>query len=224
MSLAGTLWRLPCTMSSTPIASGILGRSLTAPTCGAVVAVRSPAASSKRLTNPTIRCSHWPLPSLVTRRRRRAKLALFIAAVVALVATSALFVTNRFRWFVVSYASATEFRNLTVSNGAVWYGWSLSPAFPGSEGWGAASVKRMSPQDSNFDPLRLWPVLSRRPKNTVFAIPLWMVALPSAVAAICLASGLRRRASQCECGYSLAGLPEEAPCPECGRARVGTGR
>ena len=138
---------------------------------------------------------------------------------IALVATLALFVTNRFRWFLLAHTTATEFRNLTVSNGAVWYGWALVPASPESMGWNAAALGRMDPNDSNFEPLQWRPRLRSKPKNFVLIIPLWMIALPSAAVATWTFLSLRRRVGQCECGYTLAGLPAQAPCPECGSTR-----
>ena len=177
-------------------------------------------SSSTLLTNPAVLYILQPLHSGVSSRRRRARRVIFVAALIALVATSALLVINRFRWFVVSHTSATEFRNLTVSNGAVWYGWALVTAPAGSEGWGATAAKRMGPQDSQFDPVQWWPVLVTKPRNAVVAIPLWMIALPSAAVAAWMLLALRRRAGHCECGYNLTGLLAEAPCPECGRSRI----
>lgn len=143
-----------------------------------------------------------------------------IAALIVLGATSALFVTNRFRWFLVSHTTASEFRNLTVSNGAVWYGWALAPASPDSEGWEAAAFRRTSPQDTNFDPVQWWPVLRNKAKNLVVVIPLWLIALPFAAIVAWSLVRLRQRAEHCECGYSLTGLPTQTPCPECGRTRT----
>lgn len=145
---------------------------------------------------------------------------IFVAALVALVATSTLFVVNHFRWFVMSHATATEFRNLTVSNGAVWYGWALVPTDPSNAGWNATAAKRRGPQDPSFDPLHWWPVLRNKPKNFVLNIPLWMIALPCGAVAAWMLLILRRRPGHCECGYKLAGLPALAPCPECGRTRT----
>jgi hypothetical protein len=137
---------------------------------------------------------------------------------IALVATLALFVTNRFRWFLLAHTTATEFRNLTVSNGAVWYGWALVPGSPESVGWSAVAHGRMDPNDSNFDPLQWRPRLRSKPKNFVVIIPLWMIALPSAAVAAWTIPSLRRRPGHCACGYTRAGIPAQAPCPECGGA------
>lgn len=142
---------------------------------------------------------------------------------IVFVASAAVFVVNRFRVLLVSHTTPTEFRNLTVSNGAVWYGWALVPSSPGSLGWGAAAFGRMSPEDSNFDPLAWWPVLRSKPRNFVLVIPLWMIAVLSAAVAAAAARALRRRPGHCACGYALAGLRASDPCPECGRARTEAG-
>jgi len=153
----------------------------------------------------------------MTQSRRRVFRAFAVAAMIVFVASAAVFLVNRFRVFLVSHTTATEFRNLTVSNGAVWYGWASVQSDPSSIGWGSAAFGRMSPQDSNFDPLAWRPVLRSKPKNFVLVIPLWMIAVPSAAVAAWLIVISRRRAGHCECGYKLAGLTDLAPCPECGR-------
>lgn len=156
----------------------------------------------------------------MSKRCRRATRLVLIAASIALVATAALFVTNRFRWLLVSHTTASEFRNLTVSNGAVWYGWALVPASPDTRGWEAAAFGRTTPQDTNFDPVQWRPVLRSKAKNFVVVVPLWMIALPFAAIAAWSLACLRQRAGHCECGYSLTGLSVQTPCPECGRTRT----
>jgi hypothetical protein len=138
---------------------------------------------------------------------------------IAMVAALALLVTNRFRWFLLAHTTATEFRNLTVSDGAVWYVWALVLASPESMGWSSVALGRMDPNDSNFDLLQWRPRLRSKPKHFVVIIPLWMIALPSAAVATWTILRLRRRAGHCVCGYTLAGLPVQAPCPECGSTR-----
>jgi hypothetical protein len=165
-------------------------------------------------------CAGQHLRFLMALKRRHVARVVCAAMLIVLVGVSALFVVNRFRWFVVSHRTATQFRNLTVSNGAVWYGRALMPAYPGSEGWGATAAKRMGPQDSNFDPVRWLPLLRSKPNHVVIVIPLWMIALPSGAVAAWTYLISRQRPGHCECGYKLAGLPVQAPCPECGRARV----
>ena len=143
------------------------------------------------------------------------------AASIALVLTSALFVVNRFYVFMVSHKTATAYRTLTVSNGALWYNWIPMSAPTGGEGWNGAVKKRPSHGDFDFGPIRWWPQRQHLPFHLLIAIPLWMFALPSAVLAAWTLFSLRRKPGHCECGYTLVGLPAQAPCPECGRAAVG---
>jgi hypothetical protein len=153
------------------------------------------------------------------RGRRRLTIAVFVAATFVLVAMSVLFVVNRFRVFFLTHTTTTELRNLTVSNGALWYGWAQFPSSPQSAGWVFTAFGRMRPEDPNFDPLAWWPVMRSKPRNSVIVVPLWTIGVPAAIAAAWAGRSLRRRRGHCRCGYSLAGLADTTPCPECGSAR-----
>lgn len=144
-------------------------------------------------------------------------MALFLAALCASVVVSGLFVLSRFRVMMVTHAGTNAVRSVMVSNGAIAYSWALTSTVSHGTGWAWNALERMGPQDTNFDPLLWWPALRNRPAYFVFAIPLWMIALPALALAAGTGRALRRRPGHCACGYARAGLAAESPCPECGR-------
>lgn len=57
---------------------------------------------------------------------------------------------------------------------------------------------------------------------TCVQLPLWIIFVGSSGVLWCMFhNAIRsRRANTCKCGYSLSGLPDNRPCPECGGGRV----
>ncbi|HZW08668.1 MAG TPA: hypothetical protein VFF69_02085 [Phycisphaerales bacterium] len=100
---------------------------------------------------------------------------------------------------------------IEISAGAARINWDTGPptAAPGSTQYDAGT---------HSTPVEWWPRAHRRVGWPGIILPLWLPALATGVpAAVMWRRALRPSAGLCpRCRYARRGLPENAPCPECG--------
>ncbi len=106
---------------------------------------------------------------------------------------------------------------ITSTAGLVSWRWSISD-------WSTniATMSHFGPLflDRNDDALEWWPTIRDSPASGELSFPLIYPMLGMLIPGIYLAYRHRFRPGCCKrCGYDLAGLPTNVPCPECGRAR-----
>ncbi len=106
---------------------------------------------------------------------------------------------------------------IQCSGGLISWGWSISD-------WSQdiAALSHAGPffADRSDEPLQWAPAIRDTPVRGELSLPLIYPTLALLVPGAILAHRVRFRPGHCRrCGYDLAGLEGDAPCPECGRAR-----
>ena len=180
--------------------------------------------SDSHATPPTGKPSRrWYRPAL-----HRVRL---FSTVLAVVLCSLIAVSSRYEiraWYIVG--AGTNYQ-LGLSGGTATAYWGAEPGFSQrtgrliAPGFTLTTDKRW--EDNVSLAWRPYHVGARRGFNAGdthhgFALPLWLIAVPVAIAAAYthgLLVGMRRAdKSRCaKCGYDRTGLMEGAACPECGR-------
>jgi hypothetical protein len=87
-----------------------------------------------------------------------------------------LLLVNLFWLFSVRHQSSRFFWNLTLSNGAIWYGWAVGDS-PEPAGGFAFSRGAHDRDDLEFTPLVWVPRWIAKPANGVIVFPLWVFSL-----------------------------------------------